>query len=545
MSYSYDVIIVGCGPVGAVAGHLLGHRGISTLVLERDLEPYDVPRAIHIDHEVMRIFQSAGLAERLLPLMCMPLGVMHFGADLDVIRPLQRIVLGGRLGWNSDYFFYQPDLEAALRAELAKRPSVDIRLGHSVANVRENGEVVDIEAIGPGGALFRAHANYLLGADGAKSLVRESLNSDLEDLDFEEPWIVVDALVDGALAMPDLKGVPPDVDLQRIMFTIGDPRRPVSVMPGVGRHRRWEFMLRPGETAEHFAEPGAVKELLAPWLGGSQCEVMRSAVYRFHALLAKRWQSNRVFLVGDSAHQTPPFFGQGLCHGIRDAANLCWKLELVLKRGVHPVVLASYGGERMPQVKTVIEASIRTGRYICTLDPAAAKKRDMEMRSAAFRPGPAHADIIPPISAGLISQKRRAGVGVRFIQPRVANHAGETGLLDDMTQGGFVVLCGEQQAPGLMAYHSEIVSRLGIRSFLVAPAHVPPGTTDDVLVDSSGELRSWFDQHQCVGVVVRPDAYVYGVFSRAEELDALLDGLAVQFKASESVVRAPETPHVR
>ena len=521
-----DVIIVGCGPVGVVAAHLLGKAGISTLVIERDREPYDLPRAVHLDHEIMRIFQSVGLAERLLPQLTMPAGAMHFGADRGVIRQFQAMVTTDRLGWGSDYFFYQPDLERALRAALVGHGTVQRLMGHEVLSVEQDEYSVTVVAHGDHGPVT-ATARYALACDGGRSKVRQCVGIALNDLGFDEPWIVVDAMVHTPIVMPSLIGAPAGVDMQRVMFIVGDPARPTSVIPGVGRHRRWEFMLLPGETAEDFADPQAVAPLLAPWLGSQPYELVRCAVYRFHALLAERWQSNRVFLVGDAAHQTPPFFGQGLCHGIRDAANLCWKLKLVLDRTAPPALLESYQVERLPQVRTVIEASMRVGRYICTLDPKAAKQRDVEMRAVAMRTAPGYVDIIPPLSSGVLARvaAEMSPTGSRFIQPPVLDSSGARKLLDDATGGGFVLLSNlpPDSTEDMRGGH---IKALGLKQFTIVPAgdHRQCSHTG-TLMDCTGELLKWFDYYRCCGVLLRPDAYVFGEFSTAAEGAAMLRSL--------------------
>ncbi len=522
----FDVVVVGCGPVGAVAGNLLGQAGLKTLVIDQERAPYDLPRAIHIDHEVMRIFQSAGMAEKILPLLSVPTGSMHFGADRGVIRQLHKIVVADDLGWASDYFFYQPELEAVLRSELALRANVRLELGTALVGLRPLDDGVELECACDDGRRFGVRARYVIGCDGARSQVRRQLGVELEDLGFEESWVVVDALVDGPISFPQLHGVPPDVDLQDIMIMLGDPSRPISVIPGSGRHRRWEFMLLPSDTPALAASREFLDEILTPWTKGARCEVLRSAVYRFHGLIAERWRDGAVFLAGDAAHQTPPFFGQGLCHGIRDVANLCWKLRLVKDGLAGDDLLDTYELERKPQVRAVIEASIRTGRYICTLDRAAAAQRDIAMRAVATQTKPAYFDIVPPLEAGVLAPGAREGVGRRFIQPRVRGADGRSGLLDDMTGGGFVLLARDK-APILTEAAASAWRRLGGETFVVRrkDADRIPLEPKEVL-DETGELAKWLEQVDARLVLLRPDAYVFGVASNDGEAVSLLLSLA-------------------
>lgn len=521
----YDVIIAGCGPVGVIAAHLLGARGISTLVIERDHEPYALPRAVHFDHEIMRILQSVGLAGRILPQLYSPAGAMHFGVDRAVIRQFQAIVETDRLGWASDYHFYQPDLENVLREALAERDSVTLLRGHDLETVKQDADTVVVTARTNVGE-FRASAKYLLGCDGGRSSVRRCIGGGLDDLGFDEPWIVVDALVDGPVTMPDLYGTPEGVDMQAVIFIIGDPARPTSVIPSVGRHRRWEFMMLPGETGEDYSTIDAVRPLVAPWLVGCEHELVRTAVYRFHALIAQNWQDDRVFLVGDSAHQTPPFFGQGLCHGIRDAANLSWKLGMVLDGSATPALLQTYQPERLPQVRTVVEASMRVGRYLCTLDPATAAKRDVEMRAVAARTAPGYVDLIPALTCGILdpAPDRGEATGSRFIQPPVLDVSGERVLLDDATGGGFVVLTTCAAAFATSTLGTALEERFGIGRFLI-DGDRSAGDEGRSITDCTGELTAWLTHHAAVGVVLRPDAYVYGTFADGAGGLVLLDGL--------------------
>ncbi len=472
--------------------------------------------------------------------MTMPEGSVHFGADGAPIRPFRRIVRTDRLGWASDYFFYQPDLERVLRDALVDRETVELRVGHIVEQIDQNADYVAVAGTGPNGS-FSATCRHLLACDGGRSAVRKSLGIDLIDLGFDEPWIVVDAVVDGKVKMPPFSGLPEDVDVQKVMFIMGDPVRPTTYVPSSGNHRRWEFMLLPGEGPEHVSRPEMIDELLAPWLEGEPYKLVRSAIYRFHSLLAERWQVGRVFLLGDAAHQTPPFFGQGLCHGIRDAANLAWKLDLVRHGHSQEQLLTTYEVERLPHARQVIETSIRTGRYICTLDPEAARQRDRQMRSEP-NPG-AGGDIIPPIADGVVSAVRSCPpTGIRFIQPPVRSQSGETALLDFVTGGGFVLL-STLAPPALPSPDHE---DLPLRRLTVLPASSEMASSelaDNEVVDVSNELTAWLSRHGCAGVLIRPDSYVFGTFRDGPEGEKLVGELqlALQRASPEYLSRAPIT----
>lgn len=513
----FDVIVAGLGPVGAAAANFLGARGIRTLVLEKDFEPYTMPRAIHFDHEIMRLFQSAGMADLIVPHVYSPAGAMHFGAHYRPIRQFQPNVRTDRFGWPSANYFYQPELEAVLRSALEDRPTVSIRPGCEVTQVAQDDEGVAVDYLCDG-KTHRVRGRYLLACDGGRSVIRRSLGIDLDDLDFHEPWMVVDAHVDGKLTLPELHDTPEGVDMQQVLFIMGDPKRPTSVIPGIGRHRRWEFMLLPDETAEDYADGSRAARLVAPFVTDASFELIRCAVYTFHALVAEQWQSDRIFLVGDSAHQTPPFFGQGLCHGIRDAANLTWKLDMVLRGDAPPALLTTYQPERDPQVRGVIDLSVRAGRAICTLDPEVAQRRDEAMTAAARLPAPDFVDPIPSLNGGLISHAARKGVGARFMQPPVSLNGCPRQLLDDATGGGFVLLARSGAAPG--AGRRPLAGSTGIALFRIG----------EDLADLSGELDRWLAHHDCAGVILRPDFYVFGTFDDAAGAEALIDELRARLQ---------------
>jgi len=520
----YEVAIVGCGPVGAIAANLFGHAGLRTLVIEREAEPYPLPRAVHIDHEMMRIFQSAGLAGSVRPLMREAQGHIHIGADGGVIRYLGSAGLPKRFGWANDYFFFQPELERAMRAGLSRFPHVWLQRGLAVVAIEQMQNGVTLTTQGTNGAQ-RVTARYVVACDGANSFVRKALGIPLDDMQFHEPWLVVDAEVDGPISFPDFAGVPAGADLQHLSVMLCDPNRPATLVPGRGNHRRWEFMLLPGERDDEMMETERVKALITPYVRAARHRIIRAATYRFHGLVAKRWQHGRVFLSGDAAHQTPPFFGQGMCHGVRDVANLAWKFAAVARDSAGPAVLDTYQTEREPHVRAVIAAAIAAGRYICERDPTAARKRDETLRAAMGKPAPASAsDLIPPIRAGIVHEngEARPGTGTRFIQPFVTLE-GRRVLLDDATGGGFVLLASSAGATaGLTDAQQVSFERIGGRTFVVG----------DVICDADGDLAAWFASHGAAAVLLRPDFYVYGVARDAMDVARLVAALGSALSAA-------------
>jgi len=478
----FDVAIIGCGPVGAFAANLLGKTGLSVLVIEKEARPYPLPRAVHLDHEMMRLFQSAGVIDRVAPDMRDTEGHLHVGADHGVIRYMGTAGRPRPYSWANDYFFYQPELEDHLRDALAVYPNVTLRLGAAFEGLEQDREGVTLRLETDAGT-EQVRARYAIACDGSRSAVRKALDIRLDDLDFEEPWLVVDVEVDGPVRVPDLWGVPEGTDLQKLSIMMCDPKRPATAVPGRGNHRRWEFMLLPGEDDQAMMAPEAVAALVEPWLEGVPHRIVRAATYRFHGLIAEQWRIGNMFLAGDAAHQTPPFFGQGMCHGLRDIANLAWKLELVLKGRAPDALLDSYQPERDPHVRAVISAAVEVGRYICMLDPEEAARRDARMREAAkdSEHGTA-ADLIPAISTGIVAVGT-PGAGERFIQPRVGGR-----LLDDVAGGGWRLFARRPAAEGADGVTAVALDRL----------------------EDGGAIAAWLDAHGAEAVLVRPDHYVFG-----------------------------------
>lgn len=483
---AFDIAIIGCGPVGALAANLAGRAGLSVLVIDRDANPHPLPRAVHLDHEMMRLFQDAGLAEVIAPTMRETQGHLHVGADHGVIRYMGTAGRPKPFGWANDYFFYQPELETLLRGGLNRFAHVTQLLGFELAAFEQDDSGVTLQLAGAHGAIER-RARWVIACDGARSVVRKALGIALEDLHFEEPWLVVDAEVEGPVRFPDLWGVPDGADIQQLSVMMCDPARPATIVPGRGTMRRWEFMLLPGEDDAAMMRADRVAALIEPYLGDVPHKLVRTTTYRFHGLIAERWRDRHVFLAGDAAHQTPPFFGQGMCHGMRDVANLVWKLERVIRGASDADLLDTYAAERDPHVRGVVSAAIDAGRYICELDVDRAGQRDAAMRERARSGnGGTAADLIPAYRDGVLAFDT-PGAGERFVQPRVG-----TRLLDDAFGGGWRLFVTDD------GMGSKIDGLNGITVVSVA----------DVADDRT--LSRWLADRHVRAVLVRPDHYVFG-----------------------------------
>ena len=342
-----DVLIVGFGPVGAAIANLLGVYGVGTLVIDKATDIFMAPRAIALDNEALRILQLAGLAEDAFERIAIPYVRMHS----PYFGEFARINSAGDIdGHPKLVTFYQPELERALRDALAAHARVRTSLGVELIEFSQDADGVTAQLRAADGSVSTVIAKYLIGADGAGSRVRALIGQEFEGSTYAQDWLIVDA-----------KRVPRPID--HIEF-LCDPKRPTPHMVAPGDRERWEFMLQPGETREEMERDATIHELLQPWGRSEDMHVERKAVYRFHARCADCFQKGRVFLAGDAAHVTPPFAGQGLVAGLRDAANLSWKLAWVLNGRSAPSVLGSYDIERRPHAKAMIGLAKFLGKLI-------------------------------------------------------------------------------------------------------------------------------------------------------------------------------------
>ncbi|HYP83295.1 bifunctional 3-(3-hydroxy-phenyl)propionate/3-hydroxycinnamic acid hydroxylase [Variovorax sp.] len=476
----YDVAIVGLGPAGATLANLLALRGLRIVVFEREADIYRLPRAIHIDGECMRVFQSVGIADELLPHLFVSPGMKFVDSGGKTLIDWSRPQEVGPQGWHPSYRFHQPQVEELLRARLARHPGVDVRLRHDVFALEPHGDRVELRVEeSASGRLYRCAARYVVGCDGARSLVRRVMGTTLDDLQSHERWLVLDVL---------LKRERPDLGDHSIQFC--DPARPATYVRGVGVRRRWELMLMPGDDAATITRPEAVWPLLAKWLTPDDATLERPAVYTFHSVVARGWRNGRMLIAGDAAHQTPPFMGQGMCAGIRDAANLAWKLADVLDGTAPPALLDTYESERSPHVREFIETAVRLGGVIQTTDVEAARRRDAEMaaRPQVFStPQPA---LGPGAHAGGVHGGRMSS------QPVLAN--GDR--LDDR-----------------VGYRHALV----LLPALAAAARAALGDSVRVVAADDAALQAWLASMAAGAVLLRPDRYIAAVATDAQGLRAM------------------------
>ena len=347
-----DVIVVGCGPVGVMLALRCVQRGLSVTAIDQSTEVFPLPRAIGMDEEIQQLFESAGLLEELRDHSTPMLGAEFANADgervVGIDLPDGTV---GSLGFPLMVAFDQPGVERFLRAA-AIEAGVDMRLGVGAQSIEDRADGVAVEVSGPMGPSTLT-CRWLVGADGARSTVRALRGLTLIDQGFDQTWLVVDTtLLDPGLPLPI------------VTRQLCDPDRIGTIVPGHGTRRRWEFRLKPDETSEQVLEGEFVARLLSPWGSPEQLQVDRAAVYRFHATVADRFRDGPVFIAGDAAHQMPPFNGQGMCSGMRDAENLAWKLAMVANGAAGDELLDSYDTERRPHVTKQVEHAVDAGMLI-------------------------------------------------------------------------------------------------------------------------------------------------------------------------------------
>lgn len=473
-----DVVVVGAGPTGLTSAILLVQRGHRVVVCERWPAPYPLPRAVHFDHEIGRILQTCGLGDDLRGISEPATTYEWRNGDGTTLLRFGREG-DGPSGWPASSMLHQPDLEDLLEARAATLDTIDIRRGVEIIGLGQSEDHAVVTSA-DGTALT---ARFVIGADGANSTVRNLVGLPVHDLGFFFDWLIVDVVLDEPRVFDP-------INLQ-----VCDPARPTTAVSGGPGRRRWEFMQLPDETRDELDSAARAWELLASWdVTPANARLERHAVYTFNARYAREWRDRRVLLAGDAAHLMPPFAGQGMCAGIRDAANLTWKLDLVL-RGLAPdSLLDAYQEERLPSARGAIDFSMELGKVICVPDPAEAALRD-EAMSAAVGPEPIDVPGLPGPASGLI-HPTAPHAGHLFVQGQAGGRA-----FDDVHGAGW----------RLVALHSSDVPLDGSD---LAWFDSLGGAV--VSADADPTLTRWFAEHGCTWALQRPDFALYGTATDAD-----------------------------
>jgi 2-polyprenyl-6-methoxyphenol hydroxylase-like FAD-dependent oxidoreductase len=524
MNHDCDVAIVGFGPVGQLLSGLLGAAGVRVEVFERWPEIYALPRACVVDDEGMRILQAAGIAEEFERVAVNVDGEYVWTNALgQVLMSFKRPALG-RCGWGSRYMMYQPDLERLMEKRAHSFPHVKVQRGWTAVALHEHADGVTLEVDRgtsdtngewqPEQKRKQVRASYVVGADGANSFVRQASALRWIDLGFRAEWLVVDFR-------------PHDPDARLDMPLTGqlcDPARPTSMFRRLGRyHVRWEMMLLPGETAQELTRAERVWELLSRWVTPNDGEIVRSAVYTFRSGVAEHWRRGAILLAGDAAHLMPPFLGQGMCSGMRDAMALTWRLLALLQGKLSAAVLDSYEMERRQHVEGVIARAVALGKVVCITDPKKAAERDKQFLSGQPPPLPE----FPRLVVGLLHRDQRKPSPARgdlCLQGRV-RIAGRVGRFDDIVGRGWLVLSLSERVEQLLSdQQQQFLRRLGARFICVGSS---PG--NDVF-DVDGSYQQYFVALGAQAVVVRPDFYIFGAAESLTDLPAVIEDLMTQLQ---------------
>jgi 3-(3-hydroxy-phenyl)propionate hydroxylase len=510
---AFDVIIAGLGPTGATLAGLLGQSGIRVAVFDRLPDLYPLPRAIGLDQEAMRIVQELGVAEQMAAHIAAYRPSEYRGMDGQLIKRLDTLPEPHMLGWAPNYVFDQPGFEKVLRARLAELPNVQVFLEAEVQATGQDDTCAwaDVALKGQREAT-RFRADYLVACDGGASPIRKRLGITLEDLNFDEPWLVVDTIV------PDDKLA----QLPQTQVQYCEAARPSTFVVGPGNHRRWELMLLEGDSLSPEFPEAELWPLLSRWLKPGEAQLWRAAAYRFHGLVAHEWRRERILLAGDAAHMTPPFMAQGMVGGMRDAHNLAWKLARVIRGRSPQHLLDSYMQERRPHVRQTIVTAMGLGRIICERDPIKATERDQRLRDehggevkTQYRQ-----NMIPNLEHGLIADAAAHG-GALFPQPRVKSGA-VSARLDDLTRARVrVVVAGALNNTERAAYLKALNALDGVLVLL----HEAPSEGCLAVQEVQPLLGPWMQDRGMTAMVVRPDHYLYGAAADHPTTLALLSQL--------------------
>lgn len=493
-----QVAIVGCGPVGATLALLLAKRGVSTVLLEREHSIYPLPRAVHFDDQIMRVFQAIGIADDLEK-------VTRYNPGMRFVDPKGNLLLDwprpsgvGENGWYSSYRFHQPDLESLLRSHIERSAYSCLITGAKVTEVQQTAN--------HGVVTFKNHdndqtskltASFVVGCDGANSTVRQYIGDDVDDMGFNERWVVVDVL---------LNKEKPELGDFTIQHCGGD--RPATYVRGPENRRRWEMSLTPSDNLDTIATDASIWNLLAPWLSPVDATIERSAIYEFKSTVATRWRNKRLFIAGDAAHLTPPFMGQGMCAGIRDVSNLAWKIALCLRHGhVHSdlteQVLKSYQAERESNVKAYINTAISLGVLLNSCSTRESLEKAFPNTDGVVQ----MQSIVPGLGQGLVAGADRHQ-GTWFPQPVLADGQ----RLDDVANGRAVVLANTALWQEYLSLNDS------------AKPNIPV-----LLSDDEPSIAALLEELETKAVLLRPDYYLMGSAADTGELNDLLKTASTLF----------------
>ncbi|WP_175688657.1 bifunctional 3-(3-hydroxy-phenyl)propionate/3-hydroxycinnamic acid hydroxylase [Burkholderia anthina] len=532
-----SVAIVGAGPNGVAMANLLGLYGVDTVVVEKAPQIVEFPRAVGIDDEALRLFQTAGVADELSRdiIQNVPLRMFNAnGACFADIRPSLR-----EFGWWRRNIFMQHLAERTLRGALARYPHVSLRTGEEVVGLEQDGQGVTLRVRAADGQQYELDADYVVAADGGRSPMRELLGIKLAGTTHPMKWVVV-----------DVKNAGLDQPCTALNC---DPRRPNVCIYLPFNYRRWEFLVFPHEDENAIAAPESIRALIEPYVDDvDRLEIVRARTYTHHSRVAERFVAGRVALVGDAAHLSPPWIGQGLNAGLRDVGNLAWKLAGVVNGVLHPGVISTYESERRDHAKAMIDLADTFGAMLMPTSRLVAFLRDRFLAFARYVPGLKDYVLqmrfkpMPSYTRGIVVAGASAAVGRMIAQPDVETTDGVRRKLDDVLGPWFAIVgwqCDPQASLSdddrafWMALGARFVQIVRSRSGICRERRVASAHGSECVEDVDNAMADWFDRHAGPLVVVRPDRYV------AAQTDAAgMAGVTAAFRAF-APQQQPEAAH--
>ena len=512
----YDVVIVGYGPSGMMAAILLGRAGHRVAVVERHRTLYNLPRVGIVHDDVLRMFDEIGIVERVWSATAfLP---EYQLANRERVLLTTKVATYATHGWPEFTSLYQPAFEFELDRLAKAMPNIDVLQGETATALAQDADSVTVTTSRDTGGENRVRGRWLIGADGGNSVVRPALGVAYDDLGFNQEWLVIDAKKTRGRA-----GLPP---YQQFC----DPDQPGMSLQIGPEHRRWSFMILPEESRDEVVKPESVWRRLDRPVGckPDEFELIRVVSYTFRSLIAERWRVGRVFLAGDAAHQMPPNLAQGLCTGFRDAHNIAWKLDLVLKGIAGEALLDSYMPERESSSRATVVESMRVAQNVIERDPEKAKKRDAQLiaMQAEIDKGnkPLIAFRVPGYAKGCVDEGHPAA-GQPFVQGKV-RRGGKEGLFDEIVGNGFVILARSgDPAAALSRDVAALWSSLGGRFAVLG------GTGPYAIDDVEGRYGAMMDEYGCDVLLARPDFYLFGVCKSLAELPRLIGRLRTRLSA--------------
>ncbi|MCA8430347.1 bifunctional 3-(3-hydroxy-phenyl)propionate/3-hydroxycinnamic acid hydroxylase [Burkholderia seminalis] len=503
-----SVAIVGAGPNGVAMANLLGLYGIATVIVEKAAEIVEFPRAVGIDDEALRMFQTAGLADELSRDIIQNVPLRMFKANGECfadIRPSIR-----EFGWWRRNIFMQQLAERTLRAGLARYPHVSLRTSQEVVDVEQDDGGVTLQVRRADGRQYALQADYVVAADGGRSPMRELLGVMLAGTTHPIKWVVV-----------DVKNAGLDQPCTALNC---DPRRPNVCIYLPFDFRRWEFLVFPHEEEAAIAQPDSIRALIAPYVDDiERVEIVRARTYTHHSRVAERFVVGRVAFVGDAAHLSPPWIGQGLNAGLRDVGNLAWKLAGIVRGTLHPGVISTYESERRDHAKAMIDLADTFGAMLMPTNRLVAFLRDRVLGLVRFAPGLKDYILqmrfkpMPSYTRGIVLPGGSDAVGRMIVQPDVETADGLRRKLDDVL-GPWFSIVGWQCDPQACLSDDDRAYWTSLGATFVQVSRSRSGTSrarrvtsvhgSACVEDVDNALAAWFDRHAGPLVVVRPDRYV-------------------------------------